>query len=67
MFDVSLDARMYRGAAKLAWTSSAQALPIVMDVEASGFGRDSYPIEIGCVMPDGRRECSPSEPTRDQQ
>lgn len=30
------------------------AKPIhVMDIEASGFGRDSYPIEIGIVMADG--------------
>ena len=27
-------------------------LPIIIDVEASGFGRGSYPIEIGLAMPD---------------
>lgn len=31
--------------------------PAVLDVEASGFGRQSYPIEIGFVMPDGRPHC----------
>jgi hypothetical protein len=29
----------------------------VIDVEASGFGRGSYPIEIGAVLPDGTSEC----------
>ena len=33
---------------------TAQApLPSVIDVEASGFGRGSYPIEVGFVQPDG--------------
>ncbi|HSX85242.1 MAG TPA: hypothetical protein VLE50_07525 [Cellvibrio sp.] len=27
----------------------------VIDIEASGFGRESYPIEIGIVLPDGTR------------
>ena len=31
--------------------------PCVMDIEASGFGRHSYPIEIGYVLPDGRSRC----------
>lgn len=29
------------------------ARPITLDVEASGFGRGSYPIEIGFAFPDG--------------
>ena len=29
--------------------------PAIIDVEASGFGCDSYPIEVGLVMADGRR------------
>jgi hypothetical protein len=33
-------------------------LPIVIDVEASGFGAGSYPIEVGVVLPDGRAYCS---------
>jgi hypothetical protein len=28
-----------------------------MDIEASGFGRRSYPIEVGYVLPDGRAAC----------
>jgi len=32
--------------------------PTVLDVEASGFGRNSYPIEIGFVMPDGHAFCT---------
>ena len=29
----------------------------MIDVEASGFGRGSYPIEVGFVLPDGRSDC----------
>jgi hypothetical protein len=29
-----------------------------MDIEASGFGRHSYPIEVGYVMPDGQARCT---------
>ena len=32
--------------------------PAVLDIEASGFGRDSYPIEVGFVLPDGASYCS---------
>jgi hypothetical protein len=32
--------------------------PAVMDIEASGFGHSSYPIEIGFVLPDGETYCS---------
>lgn len=32
-------------------------LPNVIDIEASGFGADSYPIEIGVITSDGRRFC----------
>jgi hypothetical protein len=34
------------------------ALPCVLDIEASGFGRGSYPIEIGFVLPDGTAYCT---------
>jgi len=34
------------------------ALPCVMDIEASGFGRGSYPIEVGFVLPDGSAYCA---------
>lgn len=33
-------------------------LPAIIDIEASGFGRGSYPIEVGIVMPDGSAFCS---------
>lgn len=32
--------------------------PCVLDIEASGFGRASYPIEVGYVLPDGRARCT---------
>ena len=32
-------------------------LPMIIDVEASGFGRGSYPIEVGVVMADGVSHC----------
>lgn len=35
----------------------AQA-PAVLDVEASGFGRNSYPIEVGFVLPNGHSYCT---------
>lgn len=34
------------------------ALPIIIDIEASGFGRGSYPIEIGYYAPDGAAYCT---------
>lgn len=30
--------------------------PIIIDIEASGFGPESYPIEIGVVLSDGLRQ-----------
>ena len=38
--------------------NSGSEAPIVLDVEASGFGRGSYPIEVGFAAPDGRSVCS---------
>ena len=38
--------------------SADDALPCVLDIEASGFGRGSYPIEIGFVLPDGTAYCT---------
>lgn len=35
-----------------------EATPAVLDVEASGFGRYSYPIEVGYALPDGRVFCT---------
>lgn len=36
----------------------ARLAPTVLDVEASGFGRNSYPIEIGFVLPNGHAYCT---------
>ena len=32
-------------------------MPYVLDVEASGFGVGSYPIEVGIALPDGTGSC----------
>ena len=32
--------------------------PVIIDIEASGFGKGSYPIEIGYFMPEGSSFCS---------
>jgi hypothetical protein len=42
-------------------TGSSTA-PCVLDIEASGFGRHSYPIEVGYVLPDGRARCTLIQP-----
>ena len=42
----------------LAPSTPAIALPAVLDIEASGFGRGSYPIEVGAVLPDGSAFCT---------
>lgn len=41
------------------------AAPIVIDVEASGFGRGSYPIEVGVALADGRTACFLVRPESD--
>lgn len=33
-------------------------LPCVIDIEASGFGAGSYPVEVGVVLPDGTAYCT---------
>lgn len=33
-------------------------LPTIIDVEASGFGPHSYPIEVGLALPDGKKYCT---------
>ncbi len=40
-------------------------LPTVIDIEASGFGRESYPIEVGVVLPDGQCRCHLIKPDSD--
>ncbi|MEN9630469.1 MAG: hypothetical protein RJA10_3697, partial [Pseudomonadota bacterium] len=32
--------------------------PCILDIEASGFGRHSYPIEVGYVRSDGHARCT---------
>lgn len=39
--------------------------PCIIDVEASGFGTRSYPIEVGLVLPDGQAYCSLIQPEPD--
>lgn len=39
--------------------------PTIIDLEASGFGRYSYPIEIGIVRSDGKRFCRLIKPFDD--
>ena len=41
--------------------------PAIIDIEASGFGGESYPIEIGFVLPDGRQQCTLIQPHADWQ
>ncbi|MFO1319864.1 MAG: hypothetical protein U1F52_09620 [Burkholderiales bacterium] len=39
--------------------------PVILDIEASGFGRGSYPIEIGVALPDERTHCYLIRPDED--
>ena len=39
--------------------------PIIIDVEASGFGPHSYPIEVGLAFEDGSRFCTLIRPAND--
>nr|CBA28049.1 hypothetical protein Csp_A05340 [Curvibacter putative symbiont of Hydra magnipapillata] len=39
--------------------------PTVLDIEASGLGRSSYPIEVGYVLPDGHAYCTLVQPEQD--
>ena len=41
------------------------SVPACLDMEASGFGRDSYPIEVGFVLGDGRAWCTLIRPAED--
>jgi hypothetical protein len=40
-------------------------LPVIIDIEASGFGKGSYPVEIGYFMPDGSSYCTLIRPEAD--
>ncbi len=39
--------------------------PIILDIEASGFGKGSYPIEIGFALPDKSAHCYLVTPQED--
>ena len=38
--------------------------PSIIDIEASGFGAESYPIEVGVILADGNRYCQLIRPTK---
>jgi hypothetical protein len=40
-------------------------VPSILDVEASGFGRGSYPVEVGYVLDDGDSQCLLVRPEAD--
>lgn len=44
---------------------SPDTLPAIIDIEASGFGAGSYPIEIGYYQPGGQMFCSLIRPQPD--
>lgn len=46
-------------------TVIANKLPSIIDIEASGFGQQSYPIEVGIVMSNGSRYCRLIKPFQD--
>jgi hypothetical protein len=41
--------------------------PIIIDVEASGLGHGSYPIEVGFALADGETHCRLIKPEEDWQ
>lgn len=40
-------------------------VPAILDIEASGFGRGSYPVEVGYVLEDGDSQCMLVRPAPD--
>ena len=47
--------------------ANTPVLPTILDIEASGFGLGSYPIEVGFVTSEGQPWCSLVRPERDWQ
>jgi len=49
------------------WQVNVDAVdaPTILDMEASGFGKHSYPIEVGFVLPSGKSYCSLIRPAKD--
>jgi hypothetical protein len=39
--------------------------PNIIDIEASGFGVDSYPVEVGIVLSTGQKYCAIIKPADD--
>ena len=46
-------------------TTPSDMPPCIIDIEASGFGAGSYPIEVGTVLTDGSAYCSLISPEPD--
>lgn len=46
------------GTKKKTTDDSLSDAPAILDMEASGFGRHSYPVEVGFVLPNGKSFCS---------
>ena len=46
-------------------STATRTMPIVLDIEASGFGRSSYPIEVGFALPNGHTFCTLIRPEAD--
>ncbi len=44
------------------YKQDTQMRPAIVDVEASGFSPDSYPIEIGVILPNGAKYCTLIKP-----
>ena len=42
--------------------NTARDRPAILDMEASGFGKYSYPIEVGYALPDGQTYCTLIQP-----
>lgn len=42
--------------------NNSTALPTILDIEASGFGKGSYPIEVGLIRSDGKSFCTLIKP-----
>jgi hypothetical protein len=40
-------------------------VPIIVDIEASGFGAESYPIEVGVITDTGKKYCRLIKPQED--
>lgn len=48
-------------------SATPSSAPAILDIEASGFGLGSYPIEVGFIKPDGQAWCSLIRPEPDWQ